>query len=64
MANKYAEKPTFTHNHRSCMPFSLSPEQEEVMKFIIGLRLLGEERQQRYLAYLQQLRDETGKAKA
>jgi len=37
----------------------IDKEQEQVLKFLIGLRLLGETRQQRYLTYLQHLRDET-----
>jgi len=35
----------------------LSHEHVELLKFFIGLRLLGEERQVRYLTYLRQLRE-------
>jgi len=38
---------------------SILPPNEEQMKFFIGLRLLGEEKQARYLTYLRQLTEST-----
>ena len=39
-------------------PHGLPPD-VDLMKFVIGLRILGAERQERYLSYLQKLRDTT-----
>lgn len=43
-------------------PHALSDE--DLMKFVIGLRLLGEERAKRYVTYLQHLRDDPNRKAA
>ena len=42
---------------------STDKEQEQILKYLIGLRLLGEKKKQRFLAYLATLTSEVQKEK-
>jgi hypothetical protein len=51
--------PQFVLSENSTTPPSMLLTDEDLMKFDIGLALLGEKKRERYLTYLRKLRDET-----